>query len=69
MFGRRAFLSKASNANAKNVVQKQKKGATTGPRLKRLIQPEEIADAICFMITNAAVSGELWADAGWRPAT
>jgi len=29
---------------------------------------EEIADAICFMLTNAAVSGELWADAGWRPA-
>ena len=30
--------------------------------------PEEIADAICFMIANSAVSGELWADAGWRPA-
>jgi NAD(P)-dependent dehydrogenase (short-subunit alcohol dehydrogenase family) len=38
-------------------------------QLKRLIKPEEIADAICFMITNAAVSGELWVDAGWRPAT
>lgn len=38
-------------------------------QLKRLIRPEEIADAICFMVTNAAVSGELWADAGWRPAT
>jgi hypothetical protein len=37
-------------------------------QLKRLIKPEEIADAICFMVTNAAVSGELWADAGWRPA-
>jgi NAD(P)-dependent dehydrogenase (short-subunit alcohol dehydrogenase family) len=37
-------------------------------QLKRLIRPEEIADAICFMLTNAAVSGELWADAGWRPA-
>jgi NAD(P)-dependent dehydrogenase (short-subunit alcohol dehydrogenase family) len=37
-------------------------------QLKRLIKPEEIADAICFMLTNAAVSGELWADAGWRPA-
>jgi NAD(P)-dependent dehydrogenase (short-subunit alcohol dehydrogenase family) len=37
-------------------------------QLKRLIHPEEIADAICFMITNAAVSGELWADAGWRPS-
>lgn len=37
-------------------------------QLKRLIKPSEIADAICFMITNSAVSGELWADAGWRPA-
>ena len=37
-------------------------------QLKRLIKPREIADAICFMITNAAVSGELWADAGWRPS-
>lgn len=38
-------------------------------QLRRLIKPEEIADAICFMITNAAMSGELWADAGWRPAS
>lgn len=37
-------------------------------QLRRLIKPEEIADAICFMITNVAMSGELWADAGWRPA-
>jgi NAD(P)-dependent dehydrogenase (short-subunit alcohol dehydrogenase family) len=37
-------------------------------QLKRLIKPEEIADAICFMISNAAVSGSLWADAGWHPA-
>lgn len=37
-------------------------------QLGRLIKPEEIADAICFLITNSAVSGELWADAGWRPA-
>lgn len=36
-------------------------------QLRRLIRPEEIADAICFMISNAAVSGELWADAGWHP--
>jgi 3-oxoacyl-[acyl-carrier protein] reductase len=36
-------------------------------QLKRLIQPQEIANAICFMISNAAVSGELWADAGWHP--
>jgi len=36
-------------------------------QLRRLIKPEEIADAICFMISNSAVSGELWADAGWHP--
>jgi len=37
-------------------------------QLGRLIKPEEIADAICFMITNQAISGEIWADAGWHPA-
>lgn len=37
-------------------------------QLRRLIKPEEIADAICFMISNSAVSGELWADAGWHPS-
>jgi NAD(P)-dependent dehydrogenase (short-subunit alcohol dehydrogenase family) len=36
-------------------------------QLKRLIRPEEIADAIVFLISNSAVSGELWADAGWHP--
>ena len=36
-------------------------------QLGRLIRPEEIADAICFMLVNSAVSGELWADAGWHP--
>jgi NAD(P)-dependent dehydrogenase (short-subunit alcohol dehydrogenase family) len=36
-------------------------------QLRRLIQPQEIADAIYFLITNSAVSGELWADAGWHP--
>jgi NAD(P)-dependent dehydrogenase (short-subunit alcohol dehydrogenase family) len=36
-------------------------------QLRRLIRPEEIADAIRFMISNSAVSGELWADAGWHP--
>ncbi len=36
-------------------------------QLRRLIEPAEIADAICFMISNPAVSGELWADAGWHP--
>ena len=35
-------------------------------QLGRLIAPEEIADAICFMLTNSAVSGELWVDAGWH---
>ncbi len=37
-------------------------------QLRRLIKPEEIAEAICFMIGNSAVSGELWADAGWHPS-
>lgn len=37
-------------------------------QLKRLIEPAEIADAIYFMICNSAVSGELWADAGWHPS-
>ncbi len=37
-------------------------------QLGRLIRPEEIADAICFMVQNSAVSGELWADAGWHPS-
>jgi len=36
-------------------------------QLRRLIRPEEIADAIYFLICNSAVSGELWADAGWHP--
>jgi len=35
-------------------------------QLGRLIRPDEIADAICFMLTNSAVSGELWVDAGWH---
>jgi 3-oxoacyl-[acyl-carrier protein] reductase len=37
-------------------------------QLHRLIRPAEIADAICFLIANSAVSGELWADAGWHPS-
>jgi len=37
-------------------------------QLGRLIRPDEIADAICFLIRNSAVSGELWADAGWHPS-
>lgn len=36
-------------------------------QIKRLIRPEEIADAIAFLIRNSAVSGQLWADAGWHP--
>ncbi|MGH7130515.1 MAG: SDR family NAD(P)-dependent oxidoreductase [Phycisphaerales bacterium] len=36
-------------------------------QLGRLLKPEEVADAICFMIRNPAVSGALWADAGWHP--
>jgi NAD(P)-dependent dehydrogenase (short-subunit alcohol dehydrogenase family) len=36
-------------------------------QLRRLIRPEEIAHAICFLVANSAVSGELWADAGWHP--
>ncbi len=35
-------------------------------QLGRLIRPDEIADAILFMLANAAVSGELWVDAGWH---
>ncbi len=35
-------------------------------QLGRLIDPAEIADAICFMLANSAVSGELWVDAGWH---
>ena len=35
-------------------------------QLGRLIAPEEIADAIVFMLANSAVSGELWVDAGWH---
>ena len=35
-------------------------------QLGRLIAPDEIADAICFMLANSAVSGELWVDAGWH---
>lgn len=55
------------------MVQKMPKGYVEkyilpDTQLGRLIRPDEIADAICFMISNSAVSGELWADAGWHPA-
>jgi NAD(P)-dependent dehydrogenase (short-subunit alcohol dehydrogenase family) len=36
-------------------------------QLNRLIRPDEIAGAIVFMLKNSAVSGQLWADAGWHP--
>lgn len=36
-------------------------------QLNRLIRPQEIASAICCMIANSAISGEVWADAGWHP--
>jgi 3-oxoacyl-[acyl-carrier protein] reductase len=35
-------------------------------RLGRLIEPSEIAEAICFLISNSEVSGQLWADHGWH---
>lgn len=36
-------------------------------QLRGLIKPQEIADAICFLVSNPSVSGELWAEAGWHP--
>lgn len=36
-------------------------------QLGRLIRPEEIAEAIHFMLSNSSISGSLWADAGWHP--
>ncbi len=45
-----------------------KKNVLPYTQLRRLIRPDEIADAVCFMISNSAVSGELWADAGWHPS-
>jgi 3-oxoacyl-[acyl-carrier protein] reductase len=45
-----------------------KKNILPYTQLRRLIRPDEIADAICFLIANSAVSGELWADAGWHPS-
>lgn len=37
-------------------------------QLRRLLRPEEIADGILFLVQNSAISGALWADAGWHPA-
>jgi len=45
-----------------------KKNILPYTQLRRLITTEEIADAICFMLSNAAVSGELFCDAGWHPS-
>ncbi len=36
-------------------------------QLRRLIRPDEIAEAIFFMLSNSSISGCLWADAGWYP--
>jgi NAD(P)-dependent dehydrogenase (short-subunit alcohol dehydrogenase family) len=36
-------------------------------QLKRLVQPEEIAAGVKFLISNSAASGELWVDAGFHP--
>ena len=38
-------------------------------QLGRLIRPDDIyrRRRSCFMLANSAVSGELWADAGWHP--
>jgi len=41
-----------------------KKNILPYTRLGRLIEPTEIAEAICFLISNSEVSGRLWADAG-----
>ncbi|MFQ5414932.1 MAG: SDR family oxidoreductase [Phycisphaerae bacterium] len=37
-------------------------------QLRRLILPDEIAEAVCFLLRNSSVSGTLWADAGWHPS-
>lgn len=36
-------------------------------QLGRLIRPDEIANAIVFLLQNSSISGQLWADAGWHP--
>ncbi len=43
-----------------------KKNILPYTRLGRLIEPSEIAEAICFLIKNSEVSGRIWADAGWH---
>lgn len=36
-------------------------------QLRRLLQPEEVAEGIHFLLRSAAASGSLWIDAGWHP--
>ena len=44
------------------------KGVLPATQMKRLIEPEEIAEAVCFMASNPMVTGEIWVDAGWHPS-
>lgn len=37
-------------------------------QLGRPIRPQEVARTVCFMISDSAVGGELWCDAGWHPS-
>ena len=54
------------NEQAQKQGQREQDGFPRKINVGRLIKPDEIADAICFMLTNSAVSGELWVDAGWH---
>lgn len=36
-------------------------------QLRRLLQAEEVAEGIYFLLRSAAASGSLWIDAGWHP--
>lgn len=44
------------------------KSVLPNTQLKRLLKPEEIADTVCFMISNSGVTREIWVDAGWHPS-
>lgn len=35
-------------------------------QMKRLVQPDEVAEAICFIAEVSAVTREIWVDAGWH---
>lgn len=35
-------------------------------QIRRLLRPEEIAETICFALSNSSISGALWADGGWH---